>query len=203
MARVGEGILLIQAVDRLDADAQHEVRRLLEQGFQGRVIATSEGDLAGAAAAGGFEAELLYRLAQTDIVIPPLRERPEDAVWLIRQFFDRFNGRDGRRLAGVSTLAEEAARSHDWPGGGREARARLLRALQMAAGPMLQPSDLFPERLAEADGIRTLAEARDAAERDQIITALDRTRGQIGEAARLLKISRTTLWEKMQKLGLS
>jgi transcriptional regulator of acetoin/glycerol metabolism len=94
-------------------------------------------------------------------------------------------------------------RTHDWPGGGRDLRARLLRGLAMATGPLLQPSDLFPERLAEPDDMMSLAEAREVAEKAQIIAALDRTDGQIGEAAKLLRVARTTLWEKMQKLGLS
>ncbi|HHX90368.1 MAG TPA: sigma-54-dependent Fis family transcriptional regulator, partial [Paracoccus sp.] len=87
--------------------------------------------------------------------------------------------------------------------GGRDLRARLLRGLVMATGPLLQPSDLFPERLAEPDDMMSLAEARAVAEKAQIIAALDRTDGQIGEAAKLLRVARTTLWEKMQKLGLS
>ncbi|HMQ58378.1 MAG TPA: helix-turn-helix domain-containing protein, partial [Rhizobiaceae bacterium] len=61
-------------------------------------------------------------------------------------------------------------------------------------------SDLFPERAA-VQNIRPLAEARDAAEKAQIAAALERTNGQVGEAAKLLRVSRTTLWEKMQKLG--
>ncbi|MEY3308296.1 MAG: hypothetical protein RLZZ413_2334, partial [Pseudomonadota bacterium] len=62
-------------------------------------------------------------------------------------------------------------------------------------------SDLFPERAA-SEAMRSLVEVRDAAERAQIVVALDRTNGQVGEAAKLLRVSRTTLWEKMQKLGL-
>ena len=106
-------------------------------------------------------------------------------------------------MVGIGALCEEAVRSHDWPGGGRDLRARLLRGLAMATGPLLQPSDLFPERLAGPDEMMSLAQAREAAEKAQIIAALDRTDGQIGEAAKLLRIARTTLWEKMQKLGLS
>ena len=67
---------------------------------------------------------------------------------------------------------------------------------------MLFPSDLFPERAADATRCCSLAEARDAAERAQIVAALERTGGQVAEAAKLLRVSRTTLWEKMQKLGL-
>jgi transcriptional regulator of acetoin/glycerol metabolism len=63
------------------------------------------------------------------------------------------------------------------------------------------PVDLFPERGGD-EVIRPLAAVRDAAERAQIVAALAHTQGQVSEAARLLQVSRTTLWEKMQKLGL-
>ena len=66
---------------------------------------------------------------------------------------------------------------------------------------MVLTSDLFPERAVD-ETMRSLAEVRDAAERAQIVAALDRTGGQVGEAAKLLRVSRTTLWEKMQKLEL-
>jgi len=102
---------------------------------------------------------------------------------------------------GITAAAEDALRSHDWPDNGREVRARLMRAIEAAEGEMILTSDIFPERAADAT-LRSLAEVRDAAERAQIMAALDRTSGQVGEAAKLLRVSRTTLWEKMQKLGL-
>lgn len=150
-----------------------------------------------------FSPELFYRLAQMEIPVPPLAGRPDDAVWLLQQLFRKLAPTYAPALEGISALCETAARGHDWPGGGREVRARLVRGLAMAAGPMLQPSDLFPEQLARPDAMMSLAEAREAAEKAQIIAALDRTEGQIGEAAKLLRIARTTLWEKMQKFDLS
>ncbi len=87
------------------------------------------------------------------------------------------------------------------PGTGARVRSRLTRAMALAEGEWLLPADLFPERQAES-AFQTLSETRDAAERRQVIAALDRTGGQIAEAARLLQVSRTTFWEKMQKLGL-
>ncbi|MFN7225595.1 MAG: helix-turn-helix domain-containing protein, partial [Paracoccaceae bacterium] len=73
--------------------------------------------------------------------------------------------------------------------------------VEAAEGTMVLTSDLFPERAADTE-MRSLSEVRDAAEKAQIVTALERTNGQVGEAAKLLRVSRTTLWEKMQKLGL-
>ena len=137
-----------------------------------------------------------------EIPVPPLSERPEDAVWLMMRMFPSMNARRARPLDGISRLSEEAVRSHDWIGGGRELRARLAQGVAGAAGPLLQPADLFPERLAAGDRQATLAEAREAAERRHIIDILEQCGGQVGRAARVLNVSRTTLWDKMQKYGI-
>jgi DNA-binding NtrC family response regulator len=194
----GEGTLLIVGVGRLLPDAQDALAGLLRDGAPLRLIATAGMRLRERVAAGGFRADLHDRLGERTIVVPPLAERPEDAVWLAGRLFAALNG--GRRQ-GLSAAAEEAIRAHDWPGNGRELRARIARAIAAAEGPLLLPSDLFPEPAGEA-GLRPLAEVRDAAERAHIAAALARTGGQVAEAARLLRISRTTLWEKMQKFGL-
>lgn len=200
---VGEGTLFVSAVSKMSAGDQARLLERIDAGFEGRLMAACGNDLEPMIEQGAFSSELFYRLARTEIPISPLNTRPEDAVWLLQQLFSKLAPRHAPELTGISGLCEEAVRSHDWPGGGRDLRARLLRGLAMATGPLLQPTDLFPERLAKPDEIMSLAEARDAAEKAQIIAALDRTEGQIGEAAKLLRIARTTLWEKMQKLGLS
>jgi len=200
---VGEGTLFINAVSKMPVQVQTRLLKRLDQDFDGRLIAACGNDLEGLTGQGSFNSELFYRLARIEIPIPPLGARPEDAVWLLQQLFRKLAPRHAPGLTGIGALCEVAVRSHDWPGGGRDLRARLLRGLAMATGPLLQPSDLFPERLAGPDEMMSLAQAREAAEKAQIIAALDRTDGQIGEAAKLLRIARTTLWEKMQKLGLS
>ncbi|MBD3765269.1 MAG: sigma-54-dependent Fis family transcriptional regulator [Rhodobacterales bacterium] len=200
---VGEGTLFINAVSRMTAEVQAHLLARLDRAFDGRLIAACGNDLEALIGQGTFNSELFYRLARIEIPIPPLGSRPEDAVWLLQQLFRKLAPRHAPGLTGIGALCEEAVRTHDWPGGGRDLRARLLRGLAMATGPLLQPADLFPERLAGPEDMMSLAEAREAAEKAQIIAALDRTDGQIGEAAKLLRVARTTLWEKMQKLGLS
>ena len=196
-AEAGEGTLAILGVGRIDPGAQEALVRLIRGGAC-RVIATAGMGLEARTAAGGFRADLMDALRCHEIVVPPLAERPEDALWLAHRMFVRLNA--GNR-SGLSAAAEEAIRTHDWPGNGRELRARMVRALEAGDGALLMPADLFPER-AGSGTFRTLAEVRDAAERAHIRAALDHTGGQMSEAARLLGISRTTLWEKMQKLGL-
>lgn len=195
--RCGEGTLLIVGVGRLPHSTQDRLAELLRDA-DFRLIVTAGMGLEERVADGGFRADLFDLLCAHAIVIPPLSERPEDAVWLAGRLFAALNG--GRR-SGLSDAANEAIRAYDWPGNGRELRARIMRAIESGRDGMIMPADLFPERQA-TDDVKPLSEVRDAAERAHIAAVLARTGGQVGEAARLLRISRTTLWEKMQKFGL-
>ena len=198
VVEVGEGTLVVVGIGELDASAQDRVMAALKApNF--RLIATLGQH--GEDAAQGLRADLLSLLQSHEIVVPPLADRPDDAVWLAAQLFPAFNARRKVPLTGIAATAEEAIRAHGWPGNGRELRARLMRAVEAAEGGMVMSADLFPERAVD-EAMRPLSEVRDAAEKAQIMAALDRTHGQVGEAARLLRVSRTTLWEKMQKLGL-
>lgn len=201
LAQVGEGTLYLNGVGRLPMTAQDCLMEAICGAPPFRLITSAGMRLGEKRVAGGFRADLFYLLAAHEIIIPALAERPEDAVWLLAQLFPALNARREVPLAGISALTEAAVRAHDWPGNGREVRARLIRGLETATGKLLFPADLFPEDR-EHRAVLTLAEARDRAERAQIVTALDRTGGQVAEAARLLQVSRTTLWEKMQKLGI-
>jgi DNA-binding NtrC family response regulator len=197
--RVEDGTLVVVGIGRLGRLAQHLVLDAL-RASPFRLIATA-GLRLEEKPAEDFRSDLLAPLKSHEIVVSSLSERPEDAVWLSARLFPHFNARRPVPLAGIAATAEEAIRAHDWPGNGRELRARLQRAVEAAEGDFVLTSDLFPERAGD-EGLRSLAEVRDAAERAQIAAALERTGGQVGEAARLLRVSRTTLWEKMQKLGL-
>jgi DNA-binding NtrC family response regulator len=195
---------------------QAKLLRLIEDGFflrvggetpvpfRARVVSATHHDLDAAVAAGRFRQDLLYRLNAVPVTIPPLRARPDDAVWLLRRFFQAAVGARPCALRGIGPPAEEAVAAHAWPGNVRELRNRVDRAVALAQGPVLVAADLFPEQAqpAPAAGLAPLHEVRDAAERRQIQRALEETEGRISDAARLLGIARTTLWEKMQRLGL-
>jgi DNA-binding NtrC family response regulator len=198
VTEAGEGTLVVIGMEELDAGAQDALMAAI-QAPRFRLVATLS--LQGDSGMEGHRADLLAVLRSHEIVVPPLAARPDDAVWLAVQLFPAFNARRKEPLTGIAATAEEAIRAHDWPGNGRELRARLMRAVEAAASGMVMTSDLFPDRAAQ-EAMLPLSEVRDAAEKAQIVAALDRTQGQMGEAARLLRVSRTTLWEKMQKLGL-
>ena len=203
MDAVGEGILCLQSIDRMSEALQDRLLTSLDRDFAGRIISTTDPTIEDEVATGSFRADLFAQLSEVEIPVPPFRQRPDDAVWLMNRLFDQLNAKHDPPLRGISALTEQALRGHDLSGGGREIRTRLTRAIQTARDGWIQPADLFPERLAEGDWFLTLAEARDAAERSQIIAALEQTGGHLGKTAKLLRIARTTLWEKMQKFGLS
>ena len=200
VAAVGEGSLVVVEIGRCDLPTQNVLMELLRTN-DFRLIATAGLHLDETAGAHGLRADLMALLRSHEIVVSALSDRPEDAVWLAGQLFPRFNARRKAPLAGLAATAEDAIRAHPWPDNGRELRARLMRAVEAAQGDRVLTSDLFPERARNED-IQPLSEVRDSAERAQIAAALDRTGGQIAEAAKLLRVARTTLWEKMQKLGL-
>jgi len=173
--------------------------------FRARIVAATHRDLARRGAPGTFREDLYFRLAVLPVDVPPLRERPDDIAWLLDRSLENASARTERRIRGFSALAEEAALAHPWPGNIRELRNRVEHAVALSTNEWIMPGDLFPESAAPARpaSFAPLAEIRDAAERRQIERALEETGGQIGKAAGLLDISRTTLWEKMTRLGLA
>ena len=203
LGAVGDGTLYLHALAHLSESAQAGLIEALENGFPCRIVASCGPEMTALRSGGDPRTELIYRLEMAEIPVPPLGERSEDAVWLLSVLFDQMNARRAEPLGGISRLSEEAVRGHDWSGGGRELRARLVQAMTSAPGPLLQPADLFPERIARDPGPVTLAQVREKAERQHIIDVLEQCSGQVGNAAKILKVSRTTLWGKMHKLGIS
>jgi two-component system, NtrC family, response regulator HydG len=129
--------------------------------------------------------------------VPPLRERQNEIVPLVRRFIAEFAERFERDVRGLAPDAEQALIAYEWPGNVRELRNRVERAVALAESRWIGPSDLFPDSDAppvpatEKD-VPTLAEVRADAERRHIMAVLGKTEGQIAEAANLLGISRTT-----------
>ena len=138
--------------------------------------------------------------------IAPLRERPDDVLPILTKYVSYFAATMNAEVRGLTTRAETAALRYQWPGNVRELRNRVERAVALASTPRIGVADLFPERGRSADsddGMPSLAAAREEAERRHIMAALERTEGQVGKAAEILGISRTTLWDKMRRFGIS
>ena len=214
--RAGEGTLFLDEIGDLAPALQAKLLRLVEDRqfyrvggetavvFRARVVCATNADLEKRVREGRFREDLFYRVNVVSIAVPPLRHRQEDIAWLLDRFFDQFNSEG--ELAGVSGLAEEAALAHSWPGNVRELRNRVERGVALALGPWLMPGDLFPEAVdatSHPAGLASLEEARLATERRHILRALALTGGEIIPAAKALGVSRTTLWEKMRRLGIA
>jgi DNA-binding NtrC family response regulator len=203
-ARAGDGVVFLEQIGAAPDNIQSEVlQRLWSRGTGPRLIASAGPDFGQA----DLRPDLYAHLSAFSVTIPPLRSRPEDAVWLMMRLFEGMNARRASPLRAISVQAEAAALAHDWPGNGRELRARLMRAMAVAEGEMLFPTDLFPEGVPGAQlpgetAFPPLAAIRDAAEKAHIERALAQSGESLTGAAKLLQVGRSTLWDKMQKLGI-
>jgi DNA-binding NtrC family response regulator len=215
--RARDGILFLDEISELTPAVQAKLLRLVQDrtflrlggerpvAFGARLVCATNADLTDLVAVGRFRRDLYFRINVIPVEIPPLRTRTADIVPLLRHYVGYFASAFGSDVRGVTTQAEAVASVHDWPGNVRELRNRAERAVALAAGPWVSACDLFPDRALsdepEAE-IRLLSAVRDDAERRHILTVLERTGGQVKKAAERLGISRTTLWEKMRRLGL-
>ncbi len=163
-----------------------------------RIVAATNRDLAQEIEDGRFREDLFYRLNVFPIHLPPFRERLEDLGDFVAHFFERC-GYDG---PGLDRAAREALEGYDWPGNLRELRNVIERAVILAgSGPVTIDEILIPERRpsgrpATAEG--TLSEIEERMVRD----ALDRAGGNKSKAARLLGITRRTLYGRLERYGI-
>ena len=164
-----------------------------------RIVCATNQDLDRMMAEGSFREDLFYRLNEVAIQIPALRERPADAVVLASFFLRRFATEYGRTARGLAGSALTAIREHPWPGNVRELENRVKRAVVMTDGPLVSAADLdlsWPEEDVKSLDIRA---ARARAEREVIQLALTQTGSNLSKAAKLLGISRPTLYDLMQQ----
>ncbi len=177
-----------------------------------RVVAATNRDLEAAIEAGEFRSDLYFRLDVVQIVLPPLRHRPEDITPLVERCFERLNRELHRDLQGIAPEAHEWFLRHDYPGNVRELENLVERAVALESGPRLTAANL-PQRSASSRGAAPtmpelpedgldLDQAVAELERHLIAAALRRTQGVRKEAAKLLKVSFRSLRYRLEKLGI-
>ena len=208
------GTLFLDEIGDLPPAIQVKLLRFLqEQTFQrvggrqelqadARVIAATNADIKNAIAAGKFREDLYFRLAVVVIKLPPLRERGDDIILVAKEFLQRSAVQCDRPKLAFGPDAIRAMSSHAWPGNVRELQNRIKRAVIMADGKRITAQDLELTGSGERIAPATLKEARELAERETVTHALKRHSGRITAAAADLGISRPTLYELMEKLGL-
>jgi two-component system response regulator AtoC len=223
------GTLFLDEVGELPLPAQVKLLRVLQEGevrpvgesraekVDVRVIAATLRDLNKLVEKGEFREDLFYRLNVVNLRMPPLRERREDVALLARSFIARFNRQLNREppVEGLSPEAEALMIAYAWPGNVRELENAMERAVLLADGPLLLPTNL-PERLWEAPAApaSSPASAQQAGsdlslkrairemEETYIRAALRRTRGNRTRAAEVLDISHRALLYKIKEYGI-
>ena len=169
-----------------------------------RIVCATHQDLDAMTGDGRFREDLYYRLAEIVVPIPGLSERAGDAVLLARHFVNRFAREMNSKVQGLGPDAAEAIDAYPWPGNVRELENRIKRAVIMTDGKLVGAADLdLPAaRGREADALPiNLRAAREVADRRAIRQALTRTEFNISGAAKLLGISRPTLYDLMKQYG--
>jgi two-component system NtrC family response regulator len=166
-----------------------------------RVIAATNADLKQGLDDGTFREDLYYRLAVVQIVLPPLRDREDDILLLAQSFLRQFAAQNRKAGLAFAPEALRAMQHHPWPGNVREMQNRIRRAVIMSGGKRLTVQDLELAQPTESPQGTSLKEARENLDREMIQQALRKHMGKITAAAAELGISRPTLYELMEKLG--
>jgi DNA-binding NtrC family response regulator len=232
------GTLFLDEIGDMSPGSQAKILRVLqEQAFQSvggnktirtdvRLLAATHRDLPGLSAQGKFRADLYYRLSVFPIHVPPLRERGDDLLLLVKHYLRRFSGELGRDVRNIDPEALDRLRNYDWPGNVRELQSVLKRALLRASGAILIPAFL-PENLAssseslpietqdESPGLESFIHGRLRAESchlyaethrqvDRLLLprVLNHASGSQRQAASMLGIARRTLRFKLREQGL-
>jgi len=211
------GTLFLDEIGELPAAIQVKLLRFLqEQRFQRvggrqeiqidtRLVAATNADLKQLIDSGKFREDLYFRLAVVTIRLLPVRERGEDIVFLAREFLQRYAAQSGRTKLVFAPDALRAITRYEWPGNVRELQNRVKRAVIMTSGARVTAKDLELEHDQDVASLSapTLKQARENVEREMIQQALKRNSGRITSAAAELGISRPTLYELMEKLGIT
>ena len=170
-----------------------------------RIVCATHQDLESMIADGRFREDLYYRLAEVVVKIPSLADRPGDAVLLARHFANLFAREMNPKVQGLAPDALAAIEAYGWPGNVRELENRIKRAVIMADGKIVSSADLDLPGTAPAGGDLpiNLRAAREVADRKAIRQALSRTENNISGAAKLLGISRPTLYDLLKQYQLT
>jgi len=157
-----------------------------------------------------FREDLYFRISDITIELPPLRERDDDIVVLARVFLEKYATEQGKKIHGLSKEAESILSGYECRGNVRELEKIIRRAVIMTEDSYLQAKDLqleidpgtIPEHADEAEQTLNLAMARNISDKRTIMRALDQEDGNITKAAKLLDVSRPTLYSLIERLGI-
>jgi len=213
------GTLFLDEIGEVSTRIQSKLLRFIEEkafrrvggtrdlSVNARLVAATNRDLEEEVESGDFRADLYYRLRVVPIVIPPLRERPEDIPDLAKHFVETFNAEFGKRVRRIAPETLDLLRRFPWPGNVRELRNVIERSVLLSNGDVLGPDMLPPEVRGDAAGPRPMLELGpdgldiEELERQLLEEALRRAGGNRTEAGRLLGLSRHQIRNRLNKYG--
>jgi transcriptional regulator with PAS, ATPase and Fis domain len=210
------GTLFLDEIGELRPEIQVKLLRVLEDRafervggtrkipLEARIVAATNVDLQEAMRQGRFRDDLYYRLFTVPIHLPPLREKREDIPILVKYFLEELNRKFNKRVRGVDPKVMKVLCRHTWPGNVRELQHVLEYCFVFAKGPLITERHLprmesaWAGRELDFSLIDKTVSPLQALEKKTILMALETTRGNKQEAARMLKISRSKLWRKIR-----
>jgi two-component system NtrC family response regulator len=209
--RAQHGTLFLDEIGDLSLSLQAKLLRFLQEKtierlgghdeveVDVRVVAATHQDLKKLMEEGGFREDLYYRLAQIVIDVPPLSQRPGDAAAIAKELFRNITGELGKRSMKLSAGALQVIESYSWPGNVRELENRLRQVVIMNENKDVLPEDLGLPLGPDDPPCHPLASYREEAERRALEQALGVHGGNVSRAAKMLQISRPTLYDLMNK----
>lgn len=212
------GTLLLDEIGDTSLIFQSKLLRVLQEGdirpvgntknikVDVRVIAATNKSLKRRVEEKTFREELYYRLAVVPVVIPPLRQRQEDIPLLVDHFVRKYCAQNHMALKRVSSQALRLLYGYSWPGNVRELEHVIERAVLLSPGADIGPEACFPHQAQEEYPHplqRTTRTTIETVERERIVQAIQKAHGNRSQAARLLHISRATLYNKLKRYCLA
>jgi two-component system, NtrC family, response regulator len=209
------GTLLLDEIGDLPMSLQAKLLRFLQERVieriggreeipvDVRVVCATHQDLNEFIEAGRFREDLFYRISEVVIKIPPLREREGDAVLIARFLADNYAGEQGKIAPELTAEAMSVIEKHSWPGNIRELANRIKRAVIMCEKNRITSNDLELDMVDVTGTDMSLRAVREKAEIKAIIRALSMSDGNISQAAKLLGVSRPTLYDMINRFELN
>ncbi len=214
----GAGDIFLDEIGDLPPATQVKLLRVLEEkviervgdhqpiAVRARVITATNRDLPALVATGEFRQDLYYRINVIPIRLPALRDRREDIPLLASHFFRRISMKSGKNVLGISREAMDLLLRHPWPGNVRELRSTFEYAMVACKTDMIAPRDLPADLFSPQPAVCLPGEVSgrslDEIKKERLRKALEEAGGNRSEAARILGISRTSVWSQMKRYGL-
>ena len=208
------GIIFLDEIGDISAKMQLQLLRVIEtssfervgssttEQVDVRLVAATNRDLAGKVKAGEFREDLYYRLKVIEVSLPSLRARKDDIPLLVRHMIDKFNHKFHKKIKAVSSDVEKLFHQYPWPGNVRELENCLEHAFILCDQNVITVSHLPAEMQNRASGTAELPGLDKDQEAESIERALEKTDGNKAKAARLLSMSRRTIYRKMNKYNI-